>query len=67
MQYELIIFEPENANEFEVNHFSTYFSEGIEKLLYMKYERQDMIPYIVAIQYESVELARQFYSFNSEL
>ena len=66
-KYELIIFEPENANEFEVNHFSTYFSEGIEKLLYMKYERQDMIPYIVAIQYESVELARQFYSFNSVL
>ena len=65
LKYESIIFEPEKANRFEIISFSPFFSEGVEKILYLKYENVDMLPIIVAIQYESAELAQEFCTSNS--
>lgn len=57
-KYELIVFEVEKANSFEKTHFSSYFIDGAEKILYVKFENVHIIPLIVAVQYESVKLAR---------
>lgn len=56
---ELFIFEPENATDFELGLCSPYNLDGVEKVLYVKYERTDVIPYVVALQYKSVRLAKE--------
>ena len=58
---ELFIFEPENATDFELGLCSPYNLDGVEKVLYVKYERTDMDPYVVALQYKSVRLAKEAY------
>lgn len=56
---ELFIFEPETATEFELGLCSPYNLYGVEKVLYVKYERTDVNPYVVALQYKSVRLAKK--------
>ena len=63
-KYELILFEPENANQFETDHFSSYFSYGVEKLLYVRYELEAMPTYVLAIQYKTVKQANDAYTDN---
>lgn len=63
-KYELIIFKPKNATKFETELCSQYFSNGVEKILYIKYERKDFDPFVVAIQYESIDLAKEAYILN---
>ncbi len=58
LKYELIIFETENASQFETESFSACFSDDVEKILYVKYEREELAPYIVAMQYKSIESAK---------
>jgi len=62
---ELFIFEPENATEFELGLCSQYDLNGVEKVLYVKYENDILFPYVAAIQYESVRLAKKVHIFNS--
>ncbi len=64
-KYELIIVEPETASETEKELFSYYFIDGLEKLLYIKYEREEFIPYVVAFQYKSIEQSKEAYILNS--
>ena len=63
-KYELIIFEPKNANKLEISLFSRFFSEEVEKILYIIYESADITPYVVAIQYKSVEFAQQNFALG---
>lgn len=58
-KHELFIFEPENATAFELELCRPYNLDGVEKVLYVKYERTDMMPYVVALQYKSVKLAKK--------
>ena len=62
---ELFIFEPENATEFERDLCSRYDLNGVEKVLYVKYERNDITPYVAAVQYESVRLAKKVHASNN--
>ena len=58
-KHELIIFEPENATELELELCSPYYLNGVEKVLYVKYENDIISPYVVALQYKSVRLAKE--------
>ena len=60
-KHELIIFEPETATEFELELCSQYDLNGVEKVLYVKYEKNIILPYVVALQYKSVRLAKEAY------
>ena len=64
---ELIVFEPKNASEFETKHFSVYFSDDVKKLLYVKYDNEILLPYVLAIQYTSAEIAEEIYKLNGTL
>ena len=59
IKYEFIIFEPENATIYERSKFGECFSDDVEKILYVKYELSTVSPYVVAIQYKSVEQANE--------
>ena len=59
MKYEFIMFEPENATIYERSKFGECFSDDVEKILYVKYELSKFSPYVVAIQYNSVEKANE--------
>ena len=56
---DLFIFDPENATDFELGLCSPYNLDGVEKVLYVKYENDIMSPYVVALQYKSVRLAKE--------
>ena len=56
---DLFIFDPENATDFELGLCSPYNLDGVEKVLYVKYENDIMSPYVVALQYKSVSLAKE--------
>lgn len=59
IKYEFIMFEPENATVYETAQFGECFSDDVEKILYVKYELSMISPYVVAIQYKSVEKANE--------
>lgn len=54
LKCELVVFEPENASAFEQDYFSVIFTDYIEKILYVKYEKEEYAPFLVAVQYKSV-------------
>ena len=56
---DLFIFDPENATDFELGLCSPYNLDGVEKVLYVKYENDIMSPYVVALQYKSARLAKK--------
>ena len=63
-KYELIFFEPENATVYETAQFGEFFSDGVEKILYVKYERVEFPTYLVGIQYKSANHAKEVYTSN---
>lgn len=67
IKYEFIIFEPENATIYERSKFGEYFSDDVEKILYIKYELSKFPPYIVALQYNSVEKANESWLLDYSL
>ncbi len=67
IKYELIIFEPENATIFETAQFGELFTDDVEKILYAKYELKTINPYVIAVQYKSVDQAKESWLLSRSL